>query len=176
MLPGTDGLAICRAVRANGGPPVILLTARDREEERVGGFEIGADDFVPKPFSPRELVARVAAVLRRVPPEAHDVLVRGALQIDLARREAALLGVPIELTNSEFLLLVALARRPGRVLSRSQLLDELPGGSAQALDRTVDVHIRNLRRKLETNPSSPQLIQTVVGAGYKLVDESRRTT
>ena len=171
MLPGVDGMRICRDVRAQGGPPVILLTARALEDDRINGLESGADDYVAKPFSPRELVARVAAVLRRVPPGAHRTLSRGAVQVDLATRKVNAHGRAVELTSSEFALLVALMRRPGHILSRAQLLAVLPGESSQALDRTVDVHMRNIRRKLELDPAKPQLLQTVVGAGYRFVQD-----
>ena len=171
MLPGVDGMEICRSVRAQGGPPVILLTARTLEDDRLQGFECGADDYVAKPFSPREMVARVAAVLRRVPPGAHRILLRGAVHVDLATRSVIAHGRDIELTSSEFALLVALMRRPGHILSRGQLLAVLPGDNSQALDRTVDVHVRNMRRKIERDPSNPELLQTVVGAGYRFVKD-----
>jgi len=171
MLPGVDGMEICRSVRAQGGPPVILLTARTLEDDRLQGFECGADDYVAKPFSPREMVARVAAVLRRVPPGAHRVLSRGVVQVDLATRSVRAHGRDIELTSSEYALLVALMQRPGHILSRAQLLTALPGEDSQALDRTVDVHVRNIRRKLERDPSNPELLQTVVGAGYRFVKD-----
>ncbi len=170
MLPGVDGLTICRQVRAAGGPPVILLTARTLEDDRVEGLESGADDYVPKPFSPRELVARVAAVLRRVPPGSHRVLSGGGVEMELATRRVSAHGRAIELTNSEFTLLSVLMRRPGHVLSRAQLLAELPGEASKALDRTVDVHVHNMRRKLERDPARPALLQTVVGVGYRFVD------
>ncbi|HYW32664.1 MAG TPA: response regulator transcription factor [Gemmatimonas sp.] len=169
MLPGVDGLAICRAVRAANGPPVILLTARVLEDDRVAGFDSGADDYVPKPFSPRELVARVAAVLRRVPPGAHRELTAGPVRVHLSTRAVTAHGRDVELTSTEFALLVALIRRPGHVFTRAQLLAVLPGESSNALDRTVDVHMRNLRRKLELDPSAPALLQTVVGAGYRFM-------
>jgi two-component system response regulator ResD len=169
MLPGVDGVEICRRVRAQGGPPVILVTARTLEDDRVSGLESGADDYVPKPFSPRELVARVAAVLRRVPPGAHRMLSRGVVAVDLATRSVTAHGRAIELTSSEYALLVALMQRPGHILSRAQLVAALPGEDSQALDRTVDVHVRNIRRKLERDPSNPELLQTVVGAGYRFV-------
>jgi two-component system, OmpR family, response regulator ResD len=171
MLPGVDGLAICRAVRARAATPVIFLTARTLEDDRVQGLESGADDYVPKPFSLRELVARVAAVLRRVPPGAHRRLASAAVQVDLETRRVTSHGRDLELTSSEFALLVAMMRRPGHVLSRAQLLDALPGESSQSLDRTIDVHVRNLRRKLERDPAEPELIQTVVGAGYRFSAE-----
>ncbi|MEZ4415398.1 MAG: response regulator transcription factor [Gemmatimonadota bacterium] len=169
MLPGTDGLDLCRQVRARGTVPVILLTARTREEERVAGLDLGADDYVTKPFSPRELVARVRALLRRAPPGGEDFVVVGDLVIDRARRGVRVGDRDVELTTSEFALLEALASHPGHVRSRAQLLAVLPGGASETLDRTVDVHIRNLRRKIEPVPSRPAYIRTVVGAGYRLL-------
>ena len=169
MLPGVDGLTLCRKARADFGTAVILLTARASESERVDGLTLGADDYVTKPFSPRELVARVQAVLRRVPPGDKDVLVRGAMRIDSSQLQVTLDGRPVELTPSEFALLRALAERPGRVLSRARLIEKLPGENAETLDRTVDVHVRNLRRKIERDPADPAWIQTVVGAGYRFV-------
>jgi DNA-binding response OmpR family regulator len=176
MLPGVDGLALCREVRRRGAGAIILLTARVREEERVAGLDLGADDYVPKPFSPKELVARVRAVLRRAPPAGEEILVRGALALDGARRAVTLDGRGVDLTATEFALLFTLARRPGVVLSRAQLLEHLPGGAEETLDRTVDVHVRNLRRKLEADPAAPEVIQTVIGAGYRFVtpDDARR--
>ncbi len=178
MLPGVDGLELCRRARAgeaaNGRVGIVLVTARTREEERVHGLELGADDYVSKPFSPRELTARVAAVLRRVAPEA--VLLRGRLRIELERRLASVDGRAVELTASELALLAALAREPGRVKSRAQLLELLPGGPYETLDRTVDAHIKNLRRKLEPDPSSPIFIETVVGAGYRFAAGTGRAS
>lgn len=167
MLPGVDGLTLAREARQRADTAVILLTARTQEEDRVAGLELGADDYVPKPFSPRELTARVQAVLRRVPPSSAEVLVRGRLRIDLASRDVTVDGRALNLTASEFALLLALARRPGHVLSRDQLLAHLPGDTTDTLDRTVDVHVRNLRRKLEPESATPTFVQTVVGAGYR---------
>ena len=167
MLPGLPGLEICRQVRSRDNTGIILLTARTQEEDRIHGLELGADDYVPKPFSPRELVARVRAVLRRKPQDAGDVLTRGAIVINLATRTVTVEQSVVSLTPSEFALLHALAARPGVVKSRSHLLDVLPGESAENLDRTVDVHVRNLRRKIEVDPSHPQYVQTVLGAGYR---------
>ena len=164
MLPGVDGLTLCRKAREREGTAVILLTARTREEEKVAGLTLGADDDVTTPFSPRELVARVAAVLRRVPPGEGDVLVRGAMRLDASQLQVTLDGRAVDLTPSEFAILRALALRPGRAVSRAKLVESLPGGSGDTLDRTVDVHVRNLRRKIERD-----CIQTVVGAGYRLV-------
>lgn len=172
MLPGVDGLTLCREARQRTGTAVILLTARTQEEDRVAGLELGADDYVPKPFSPRELTARVQAVLRRVPPASADVLARGRLRIDLARRDATVDGRTVSLTASEFAVLLALARRPGQVLSREQLLAHLPGDTTDTLDRTVDVHVRNLRRKIEPDATAPTFVQTVVGAGYRFTTDA----
>jgi DNA-binding response OmpR family regulator len=167
MLPGLPGLEICRQVRARDNTGIILLTARTQEEDRIHGLELGADDYVPKPFSPRELVARVRAVLRRRTQDADDVLMRGPIVINLATRTVTVKQHVVSLTPSEFALLHALAARPGVVKSRTQLLDVLPGEPAENLDRTVDVHVRNLRRKIEADPSHPQYVQTVLGAGYR---------
>jgi DNA-binding response OmpR family regulator len=169
MLPGVDGLTLCRKAREHDGTAVILLTARAREEDRIEGLELGADDYVTKPFSPRELVARVQAILRRVPPGEGEILVRGTMRIDLASRRIILDGRSIDLTPSELALLHVLALRPGRVLTRARLLEALPGESDETLDRTVDVHVRNLRRKIERDPAAPACILTVVGAGYRFV-------
>ncbi len=167
MLPGVDGLALCRAARARADTPVILLSARTREEDRVAGLELGADDYVPKPFSPRELVARVHAVLRRALPHGRTVFQRGPVRIDCDRALVTVSGAEVSLTASEYALLVALARHPGYICTRQQLLEALPGEPSDRFDRTVDVHVRNLRRKLEVNPAHPQLIETVVGQGYR---------
>ena len=174
MLPGVDGLTLCREARQRGQTAIILLTARTQEDDRIAGLELGADDYIPKPFSPRELTARVQAVLRRVPPGAADILARGALRINLARRDVSVGNRTVELTASEFAILVALARRPGHVLSREQLLAQLPGDTTDTLDRTVDVHVRNLRRKIEPDAAAPRFVQTVVGAGYRLAPDAER--
>jgi DNA-binding response OmpR family regulator len=164
MLPGVDGLTLCRKAREREGTGVILLTARTREEEKVAGLNLGADDYVTKPFSPRELVARVEAVLRRVPPGEGDVIVRGSMRLDASQQSVTIGERTIDLTPSELAILRALALRPGRVVSRARLLGMLPKGSADTMDRTVDVHVRNLRRKIEAD-----CIETVVGAGYRFV-------
>lgn len=170
MLPGTDGLEICRVVRATSGAMVMIVSARTLEEERLEGFDVGADDYVTKPFSPRELVARVQALLRRAPAGADEVIVAGDLRIDLSTRRITAAGTRLDLTPSEFALFEALATRPGRVWSRSALLDRMPGGGSDAtLERTVDVHVRNARRKLAAiEPSPVARIETVLGAGYRL--------
>jgi len=176
MLPGVDGLEICRRVRTRSAVPVILLTARVLEDERIDGLELGADDYVTKPFSPRELVARVRALLRRVPPGAADVLRAGRLTLDRATRRVRIGDHDVDVTPSEFALLEALLRRPGRVLSRRQLLEHLPTPGGPPLDRTVDVHVRNVRRKLEEaagagHPDARRL-ETVHGVGYRVVPDA----
>jgi len=166
QLPDADGFDICRAIRTSSRLPVVMLTARDEAVDRVTGLELGADDYVTKPFSPRELTARVRAVLRRVEPdETDDRLRAGDVELDRKARTATVAGAEVELTGREFDLLWHLAARPGIVVTRSQLLDrvwgiEFPGGT-----RTVDVHVGQLRRKL----GRPKLIRTVRGTGYKVV-------
>jgi two-component system response regulator ResD len=166
QLPDTDGFEVCRAIRSFSRVPIVMLTARDEEVDRVTGLELGADDYVTKPFSPRELVARVHAVLRRAEPDAgDDQLVAGDVVLDRRRRSVAVAGADVELTAREFDLLWHLAERPRVVVGRDRLLDrvwglEFPGGT-----RTVDVHVGQLRRKL----GRPRLIRTVRGSGYKLV-------
>ena len=168
MLPAPNGLEICRRVREAGTTPIIFLTARSLEEHRLEGFELGADDYVTKPFSPRELVARVNAVLRRVPPSTERVLRSNGLELDGDQHVTRLNGRAIDLTPSEFALLETLMERPGKVCTRAHLLDRLPGTSTEALDRTIDVHVRNVRRKFEAVDASSQRIETVVGVGYRL--------
>lgn len=168
MLPGTDGIAICRTVRERGGTPVMMVTARTLEEERLEGFAAGADDYLTKPFSPRELVARVQALLRRVPPGSEEFLVAGEMTVDLAARTVTVAGEHVEVTPSEFAILAALLERPGRVWSRAALLERLPG-EHDALERTIDVHVRNLRRKLADVLAAHRVrIETALGAGYRL--------
>jgi DNA-binding response OmpR family regulator len=168
MLPGTSGLELCVHAREATGAAVILLTARTSEEQRIDGLELGADDYVCKPFNPRELVARVNAVLRRAPPGGDDILRCGALALDRGAHNATLDGRNISLTRSEFAILEALMERPGRVRRRAELLARIAEGPDQPLDRTVDVHIRNLRRKLEPDPSAPRRLETVIGVGYRI--------
>jgi DNA-binding response OmpR family regulator len=168
MLPGASGLEICEAVRRKAATPIILLTARTLEDQKIEGLDLGADDYVTKPFSPRELVARVHALLRRAPPGAGEVLRAGDIVVSLETLDAEIGGHRVDLTPSEFAILAALVQRPGRVLSRSQLLDRLPTRGEIALDRTIDVHIRNLRKKLSVSPGGPEHIETVFGTGYRL--------
>jgi DNA-binding response OmpR family regulator len=166
QLPDADGLDVCRAIRSTSSLPVVMLTARDEEVDRVTGLELGADDYVTKPFSPRELAARVRAVLRRVEPEeGEERLTAGDVELDRQARTATVGGTEVELTAREFDLLWHLAARPGIVVSRAQLLDRVWGLSFPGGTRTVDVHVGQLRRKLER----PALIRTVRGAGYKVV-------
>jgi DNA-binding response OmpR family regulator len=171
MLPGIDGREICRAVRAESPVPILLVTARTAEEDRIEGLELGADDYVAKPFSPRELVARVRANLRRARLEAEAspaLLRRGPLVIDRARREARLGGRVLPLTPTELELLTALAERPGVVWTRRRLLERLPGAGAERSDRAIDAHVKNLRAKLEPDLGGPRWVSTVFGVGYKL--------
>jgi two-component system alkaline phosphatase synthesis response regulator PhoP len=172
-LPGVDGLDVCRALRRESDVPIIMLTARVEESDRLIGLELGADDYITKPFSPRELVARVRAVLRRVQGGIYQPgLVRaGDLEIDLTGHRVVRAGEPVRLTRTEFNLLATLAQHPGQVFSRAQLLDRLHGVAYEGFDRSVDAHIKNLRRKLETNPAEPRYVLTVYGIGYKFTDE-----
>ena len=174
MLPGKDGLEVCREIRARSDVPIVVLTARGEEADRVMGLELGADDYVPKPFSPRELLARIRAVVRRargqVGPTVKPVRV-GDLALDPGARKALLRGEEVALTGYEFSLLYALASRPGRVLSREQLIDLAGGNPEEAFDRSVDVHVSRLRQKLGDDPKSPRLLKTVRGAGYLLAAE-----
>ncbi|MGE5591931.1 MAG: response regulator [Bacillota bacterium] len=171
MLPGLDGFEVCRELRKWSAVPVLMLTARKEEVDRVVGLEIGADDYLTKPFSPRELVARVRALLRRVRLDRESggggVLESGPLRIDLERHEVAVEGRPVDLTPTEFRLLSQLAQHPGRVYSREDLLRVIWGEDFFGDERTVDVHVRHLREKVEPDPARPQLILTVRGVGYR---------
>jgi two-component system OmpR family response regulator len=169
MMPGLDGLEVCRRIREKSRVPVIMLTAKGDETDRVVGLELGADDYVPKPFSPRELLARLRAVLRRTQPEAMAETVRvGDISIEVGSRAVRVSGEPVDLTGIEFDLLLALARRPGRVVPRDTLLEQAGRGDVAVGDRTVDVHVSHLRRKLGDDPRTPRLIKTVRGVGYVL--------
>lgn len=171
MLPGMDGLAVCRTLRTESDVPIIMLTARVTDEDRLTGLDLGADDYVTKPFSPRELAARVRAVLRRVPGETGqrgpDEVTHGKLTVNFLRHEVRVNGNIINLTPIEFKLLGALVREPGRVFNRAQLIEKALGYDFEGFDRTIDVHILNLRRKLEPDSSHPLYVKTVYGAGYK---------
>ena len=169
MLPGTDGLELCRWIRARSELPVIMLTARGEEADRIVGLELGADDYVTKPFSPRELVARVRSVLRRSAPAAaaKERLVFGELAIDASTREVTRRGTELRLTAKEFDLLWFLASHPRQVFSRDQLMDRVWGYSSALDTGTVTVHVRRLREKVEEDPSHPRLLETVWGVGYR---------
>ena len=169
-LPDIDGLDVAREIRRRTQVPIIMLTARAQEVDRIVGLELGADDYITKPFSPRELVLRVQAVLRRLAGPAPEAPVRiGDLVIDLAGREVRRDGALIKLTPTEFDLLAFLVRRPNRVFTRLELLKEVQGYTTPALMRNIDNHIMNLRRKIEPDPAEPRIIRTVYGVGYKLV-------
>ena len=174
MLPGMDGLDVCRAIRRESDVPIIMLTARAEEADQLIGLELGADDYITKPFSPRALVARVRALLRRAQGELlqDEVLRAGDLELDLKRKQVTINGNPVHLTRSEFSLLETLAKHPGQPLSREQLLERLHGVVYDGVDRSVDSHIKNLRRKIEPDPAEPIYILTVYGFGYKLQGDS----
>jgi two-component system OmpR family response regulator len=174
MLPGLNGLEICRLVRKDSKVPIIMLTARTLETDKVLGLDAGADDYVTKPFSVSELMARVRAALRRSTPEDVPAVTKaftiGELSIDPARRTASLAGRALDLTPREFDLITFLARNRGLVFSREQLLEKVWGWSYQGDTKTIDVHISWLRRKIETDPESPRYLLTVRGAGYRLAE------
>jgi two-component system OmpR family response regulator len=174
MLPKLSGIEVTRRIRATSGVPIIMLTAKAGEADRVVGLELGADDYVVKPFSPRELVARVRAVLRRLEGGAAeaDRLVYGELEIGLKTREVKVTGKEIELTPTEFDLLAFLARHPAQVFTRLQLLREVQGYTYDSFARTIDTHIKNLRRKIEQDPKEPRYILTVHGVGYRFARET----
>ncbi|UCH24952.1 MAG: response regulator transcription factor [Trueperaceae bacterium] len=175
MLPALDGLAFMKRLRKERTTPVIMLTARTEESDRILGLEFGADDYVTKPFSPRELVARVKAVLRRVEIAglSRETFLRvGSLVIDSHKRTVTREGEELDLTTLEFDLLYTFAQYPGRVFRRDELLERVWGGDFMGVDRVVDVHVSNLRHKLEIDPSHPVLLLTVRGVGYKLVEDS----
>lgn len=172
MLPGIDGIELTRRFQREYGLPVILVTARSEEVDRLIGLEVGADDYISKPFSPREVVARVKAVLRRSEgPRATDGGVKiGGLEIDAARRAVSVDGKAIDLTRTEFDVLSAMAAHPGRVYSRLQLLEIATGDSFDGYERTIDAHVKNLRKKLGEDPRHPRYVHTVFGVGYKVED------
>jgi len=173
MLPKLSGIEVTRKIRSTSTVPIIMLTAKASEADRVVGLELGADDYVVKPFSPRELVARVRAVLRRIDGEtgAAERMVSGKMEIDLRSREVAVDGKPIELTPTEFDLLSYLAHHPGQVFTRLQLLREVQGYTYDAFARTIDTHVKNLRHKIEEDPKDPKYILTVHGVGYRFTRE-----
>ena len=172
MMPNMNGLDVLRQLRTISTTPIILLTARDEEADTVVGLELGADDYVTKPFSPRELVARIRAGIRRVqqPKTPEDIISFSDIHMDLNMRTVVCKGINLELTRTEFELLKVLMRNPLWVLSRSQLIEDALGYSFEGFERTIDAHIRNLRRKLEPDPKNPTYITTVFGVGYRLQD------
>lgn len=170
MLPGIDGWEVCRRIRKNNDVPILMLTARDDEADRLSGLEIGADDYVTKPFSPREVVARARVILRRTYKQPPSQLVKaGNVLIDIDRHEVRKDGELIDLTPTEFKILELFAINSGRVLSRLQIVEKIQDYAFDGYERTIDAHVKNLRRKLEDNPKEPKLIQTVYGVGYKLM-------
>ena len=170
-LPGVSGEEVCRRVRARSDVPILMLTAKASEDQRVAGFELGADDYLLKPFSPRELVARVKALLRRSGSDAPLVAQRafddGRLLIDEASHQVLVAGEPVALTPSEYRLLLALSEYPGRVYTRLQLITRVQGHDYEGYERTIDAHVKNLRRKIERDPTHPSYVLTVLGTGYR---------
>jgi DNA-binding response OmpR family regulator len=171
-LPGLDGLDVTRRLRATSAIPIVMLTARSDETDTLIGLELGADDYVTKPFSPRELVARVRAVLRRAEAAAQpsERVVAGDVELDLPRMRVTAAGRRIELTPTEFGILAVLARSPGRIFTRAQLLDAVHGVTFESYERAIDAHVKNIRRKLEADPRAPRYVQTVFGVGYRFAE------
>ena len=173
-LPELDGLDVTRAIRAESPTPIVMLTARDDELDKLLGLELGADDYITKPFSPRELVARVRAVLRRTEGVAAaaepDRIAVGDLVLDVPRMRTEVAGTTADLTATEFTLLATMARHPGRIFTRSQLLDAVHGVAFESYERAIDAHIKNVRRKIEPNPRQPRYVQTVYGVGYRVAE------
>ena len=171
-LPRLDGMEVARRLRRENDVPIIMLTARVEESDRLSGLDVGADDYMIKPFSPRELVARVRAVLRRYEQKSPGgtLLQRDNVTIDISSMSVTRDGESIDLTATELQLLAALARHPGRVFTRAQLLDAVHGSDVESFDRAIDVHIKNIRRKLERDPHHPQYLLTVYGIGYKFAE------
>ncbi|TMD39467.1 MAG: response regulator transcription factor [Chloroflexi bacterium] len=171
-LPGMDGLDVTRSLRRNGEVPIIMLTARTDESDKLVGLELGADDYMTKPFSPKELVARVRSVLRRSEAvKVPDDVIRAAdVELDIPRMQVTVGGRSVDLTQTEFQLLATMARQPGRVFSRAQLLSALHGVAFESYERAIDAHVKNLRRKLERDPHNPRYLQTVFGVGYRFAD------
>ena len=169
-LPGLDGLDVTRTLRREGSVPIIILTARGDESDKLVGLELGADDYITKPFSPKELVARVRAVLRRseaAVAAATEVVRAGDAELDIPRMELRVEGRRVDLTPTEFQLVAAMARQPGRVFTRAQLLEALHGVAFESYERAIDAHVKNIRRKLEPDPRAPRYLQTVYGVGYR---------
>ncbi|MCI0843888.1 MAG: response regulator transcription factor [Chloroflexi bacterium] len=174
MMPRMDGMEVCRTIRAESSVPVIMLTAMVEEDDRLAGLDLGADDYVTKPFSPRELAARVRAVLRRTARDRDDAgpgtLESGPFAVDLRQRTVSVAGTPVSLTPTEFRLIALLVREPGRIFSREQIIDRVFGYDFDGFDRTVDAHMSSLRRKVDAVPGTAKRIQTVYGSGYRLTN------
>ena len=171
-LPGIDGLDVTRRLRQTSAVPIIMLTARIEETDRIVGLELGADDYITKPFSPKELVARIRAVLRRADATlgGGEMVRAGPVDIDIPKRRVTVGEVDVSLTATEFDVLLTLARQPGRIFTRAQLLDSVHGVSFESYERSIDAHIKNIRRKIEADPRRPELVLTVYGVGYKFAD------
>jgi two-component system alkaline phosphatase synthesis response regulator PhoP len=172
-LPGMDGLEVARVMRRERDVPIIMVTARVEETDRLVGLELGADDYITKPFSPREVVARVRAVLRRArgEPQQPEILRAADVEIDMVRHRALVAGEAVELTPTEFNLLAVLARYPGKVFRRLELLEATQGDAFEGYERTIDAHIKNLRAKIEADPKKPRYVQTVYGIGYRFGED-----
>lgn len=174
MLPGMSGIDVCREIRRESNVPIIMLTARVEESDKLIGLELGSDDYMTKPFSPRELVARARAVLRRSqmePLQSHVIYKFGSISLDLASRELIVRGETISLTPIEFNILSYLVKHPNQVFSRTQLLEAMDLGFYEGVERTIDVHIHNLRKKIETDPTHPEYIITAFGVGYRFMNK-----
>jgi DNA-binding response OmpR family regulator len=171
-LPELDGLDVARALRGESNVPIVMLTGRSEESDKLVGLELGADDYVTKPFSPKELVARVRAVLRRSerPPSDSEIVRAGDVVLDVPRMRTTLAGRSIDLTPTEFQLLATMAREPGRVFTRGQLLDAVHGVAFESYERAIDAHVKNIRHKLEPEPASPRYLLTVYGVGYRFAE------
>jgi two-component system alkaline phosphatase synthesis response regulator PhoP len=171
-LPGMDGLDVARTVRRDSNVPIIMLTARVEESDKLVGLELGADDYITKPFSPRELVARVRAVMRRSESAAErgDIIRADDLVLDVPRMKTTVAGRSVDLTTTEFQLVATLARHPGRVFTRAQLLDAMRGVAVESFERAIDAHVKNIRRKIEPDPRNPRYVLTVYGIGYKCAE------
>ena len=171
-LPELDGLDVARALRAESNVPIVMLTGRSEETDKLVGLELGADDYVTKPFSPKELVARVRAVLRRTerPRSATEIVRVGDVTLDIPRMRATVADRTVTLTPTEFQLVATMAREPGRVFTRSQLLDAVHGVAFESYERAIDAHVKNIRQKLEPDPATPRYVVTVYGVGYRFAD------
>ena len=174
MLPGVSGLDVCRQIRKESETPILMLTARDEETDRLIGLELGADDYVSKPFSPREVVARAKAILRRSrkTPEKTEPFKIGKFIVDTAGYTVSAEGSPVDLTPTEYRIFELLATHPGQVFTRFQLVEQIQGVAFEGYERTIDAHVKNLRRKIDDNPKDPRIIQTVYGVGYKFASDT----